>query len=169
MVAVQGLVILVLVVALGCDSPPQNEVKVDIVHYGVLSSCEVERIPDPTGRYPTVHNLAGCDVVETTKAIPASLGTSFGVLFVAKADAPYVILTIEWTHPALKNPSNGEAISSWKSVKRVQTNLEIPVSYTFEEPWEAVPGEWTVRILSGGELLSEVVFDVQGPNEPAAL
>ena len=81
--------------------------------------------------------------------IEAAVGTRFGIQVVAKG-APgveAVPLVTRVTHPEIRNPKTGQAttVDQWAS----PMNAGIPrvTGWSFDEPWEVVPGRWRIEML----------------------
>ena len=95
--------------------------------------------------------------------IEAAVGTRFGIQVVAKG-APglkAVPLVTRVTHPEMRNPKSGEAttVDQWAS----PMNAGIPrvTGWSFDEPWELVPGRWRIEMLDeAGKVLAAKDFVV---------
>ncbi len=105
----------------------------------------------------------GARLVETTTRIEARLYNRFGIWF----DLPYAVpghpasVTIRLTHPLLKNPDGRSgAIGTWP---KVVGDAGGAAGFSFDEPWEAVPGTWTFAVMSEGKVLAEQAFEVAEP------
>ncbi len=100
--------------------------------------------------------------------IEAAVGTRFGIQVVAKG-APgleTVSLVTRVTHPEMRNPKSGQAttVDQWAS----PMNAGIPrvTGWSFDEPWELVPGRWRIEILDEeNKVLAAKVFVVSVKNK----
>lgn len=103
-------------------------------------------------------------LIESTTRIPAKLGLGFGLSFLFNApDGETVILTYHWLSPPLRDPTTGRVIE--RQTMHMATPQGGPhwIAYDFTEPWEVVPGEWTVTIVDGDRLLARRSFQVYRP------
>ncbi len=103
-------------------------------------------------------------LIESTTQIPAKLGLGFGLSFSFNApDGEPVMLSYHWLSPPLRDPTTGRVI------ERQTMYMETPqggphwVAYDFTEPWEVVPGEWTVTIVDGDRVLARRSFQIYRP------
>lgn len=97
---------------------------------------------------------------QTTIAV--QLGTQFGVEVLVEG-APHgqvVGLHTRVTHPPIKSPSATAAttVDEWFS----PMNADIPrhTGWSFDNPWEIVPGHWQIEILYQGETLASQGFEI---------
>ena len=103
-------------------------------------------------------------IIESTTRIPAKLGLGFGLSFSFNAaDGEPVMLTYHWLSPPLRDPTTGRVIE--RQTMQMATPQGGPhwVAYDFTEPWEVVPGEWTLTIVDGDRLLARRSFRVYRP------
>ena len=103
-------------------------------------------------------------IIESTSRIPARLGLSFGLSF--SFDAPagdQVMLTYHCGSPPMRDPTTGRVVE--EQTLHMATSQGGPhwFSCDFTEPWELVPGEWTLSIVDGDRLLERRGFQVYRP------
>jgi hypothetical protein len=94
--------------------------------------------------------------------INARLGTDMGIEVVIKGPkfGSVVPLSTRVTHPPFQNPATGKlaTVERWDS----PMNAGIPrfAGWVFDQPWELVPGTWTIEILEGEHPLVAQKFTV---------
>ncbi|MEE8166211.1 MAG: DUF3859 domain-containing protein [Myxococcota bacterium] len=103
-------------------------------------------------------------IIESTTRIPAKLGLGFGFSF--SFDAPAgepVVLTYHYVSPPLRDPTTGRVVE--RQTMQMTTPQGGPhwTAFDFTEPWELVPGEWTLSIVHGDRLLERRSFQVYMP------
>ena len=81
--------------------------------------------------------------------IEAKLKTRFGIQVVAKGPDSIVPLVTRVTHPPIRNPKSGQTatVDQWDSP--MNAGLARYTGWSFDEPWELVPGRWRFEILDG--------------------
>ncbi len=100
-------------------------------------------------------------LVRETATVRARLGTAFGFryLVTGNEDTDMVYLKFRDSLPVLRNPQ-GEVYNQVEYISGVEMGVAQVCAFTFDEPWELVPGEWTFSILRGRRLLAEKTFNV---------
>ena len=101
--------------------------------------------------------------------VPAQLCRSFG--FVAwLAGGPGDVLPerilMRSTHPMLTRP-DGVSSNQDTLMLKVSDGV-VRTSYGFDDPWEAVPGDWTFDLIGDGEVLASKTFVATKPAAGAA-
>jgi hypothetical protein len=98
-------------------------------------------------------------------ATSARVGIGFGVHFrsFGARDGERAVLRSVWTIPApgIVNPANGTTFR--QSVAEFATTIGTNHvrAYSFDEPWEVVPGTWTLEIRQGDRKLLEKSFEIK--------
>jgi hypothetical protein len=96
------------------------------------------------------------------RVVPTRLGLGFGIRVRLEEDGDLPV-RMHMRHPPLG--SDGATESWYESVVRggeIHTR-----SFTFDEPWEMVPGTWTMEIRRGDDVLLAVEFAVTDAPVPA--
>ncbi|MCR8547981.1 DUF3859 domain-containing protein [Salipiger sp. P9] len=96
------------------------------------------------------------DMDVTTRVVPAKAGISFGIKFTLRPGTGERDMRVIVTHP----PMGPEGITreSWTAaVSEGRSSLNL---FTFEFPYEMVPGEWVMALEAEGERLMEQRFEV---------
>ncbi|HEX3068832.1 MAG TPA: DUF3859 domain-containing protein [Thermoanaerobaculia bacterium] len=158
--------------------PPLAD-SVQIVDFGTFA-VEPEQDPRRTAPETSIGFLHEVPALETpavrehTDRITGIVGSRFGLLFCAEARevpgdkagestddlAPIHIRVI---HPPARNPATGQTTDrdEWDA----PANLGITrfTGWRFDEPWEIVPGKWTIEILQQGTVMARKEFIVTTP------
>ncbi len=159
----RNLLALLLLLASSAAASAQTIDRVKIVEYGTFTRDVVEIVPTPgvaTGRLTTAKNFK---LQQKADTIVARLGTSFGIRFqtVGAPAGKAVKLTWITRFPAdgLRDPKNG--VFHYNEFTRVHTiGEDSHRTYSFDEPWEMVPGEWTFEFWDGPKKIGEKRFQV---------
>ncbi len=100
-------------------------------------------------------------IIESTTRIPAKLGLGFGLNFSFNApDGRSTMLTYHFVSPPQRDPSTGRVVERETMHRATSPGGPHWIGFDFEEPWELVPGEWTLSILHGDRLLARRSFQV---------
>lgn len=123
---------------------------------------KVDKGPDSVSTgFKTIKNVR---LVRRAERIPAVVGTSFGVTFEVVGEPKGQPVTIRFVTRfppgGLRNPQTGRVLLVAEN-DRVHTIGQTTYrSYTFDEPWEAVPGIWTLEFWYQGRLVGSQRFEV---------
>jgi hypothetical protein len=160
--------VVVVVAALLLSRPALAEVKVtgaEILEYGTYTA-EIEAAKrDDKGVLKS--QLGDIRHVATTSTVPAQHGVRFGFRYKingtpAGAIIPIKILTV-FPPGGLRPPNAAQPIrDSANNVTRKIGEAGYN-DYGFDDPWELVPGTWTLQIWYGNNKLAERTFDVTPP------
>jgi len=111
------------------------------------------------------HAVSEATLIEKTTDIHASIGTSFGlrIKIAGEPNGAVVELTAKCIHPKLSDPTSGRTstVETWNTYPVIgRGGSSGYVGFTFDSPWELVPGKWTIQIFDQFTLLAEKTFDV---------
>jgi hypothetical protein len=111
------------------------------------------------------HAVSEATLIEKTTDIHASIGTSFSlrIKIAGEPDGAVVELTAKCIHPKLSDPTSGRSstVETWNTYPVIGSGGSSGyVGFTFDNPWELVPGKWTIQIFDQFTLLAEKAFDV---------
>lgn len=137
------------------------EMRLEVVEHGLYSLEAESTVRDPNGvGVDTVRNI--CHLA-TTAAIPLLRGTHFGLRYRLHGLAADEIVTlttvVQFPHEA-KPPAGGGPIRSHAMTFEHRAGDVGYAGYGLDEPWELMPGLWTVRIFSGARQLLDFRFTV---------
>jgi hypothetical protein len=142
----------------------QSHVSVDdilITDFGIYEPQGGKDVTLPTGvpRY-TVDDV---QLVAETNTIPAKLGTKFGFRYRIVGNswgAPVAIKVVTLYPPAgAVSPKLG-LIHSASLLKTAHIGASNAIAYSADEPWEMVPGIWTIQLWVGSKKLAERTFNM---------
>lgn len=153
----------ILALALGCIASGAwaelrhlSDDRLSFLNFGIFCvgpTVDQDQAPDTISG--VVDTVESSQLVIATSVVPASLGVTFGVEFQGQ---PGVVgtLRLRTVHPPMG--AEGATIQTWfSSVVDTDTTS---IFYTFDEPFEQVPGEWRFEAEFNGELVYVVVFRV---------
>ena len=135
---------------------------IEVVEYGIYTADEqnCQRTADGVLQC----QRANIRHATTTWSVPAQHGVQFGVRFriLGSPEGARVAVKRIWRYPP------GGVTPSATGAKIYQTSdmLQLPVgptlfqSYIFDDPWELVPGPWTLELWQDGKLLLTRTFTV---------
>lgn len=129
------------------------------------------RVDDPsklTGKrtlFSAIHKL------ESTDQIIARIGTRFGISFKFKGidgETPSGAVTnyrSVWRPPApgLTNPVTRQTVTESVRTSTCKDQRECQYFWSFDEPWEQIPGAWTLEIWVRDVLITSQTFQVSLP------
>lgn len=137
-----------------------DEAAIETIDYGlVCPSGDAVELPAPGTHLGTIKQREGWQAIAySTQLIPMVDGIGFGVAASPVSDITGVEITI--THPPY--PDTTVTDESWTSdVIAGSSNLNF---FTFEFPFERVPGRWAIQATHRGTVLYAVEFDVVAPS-----
>ncbi len=126
------------------------------VEYGVF--IDQRQDPQPGERVVTRSNQP----IERTTAIPARLGTKFGLRYrLAGKVADDTPLTLLYLTPGVVTPE-GQRHDKFVVVQKLVPGApQDMMAFEFSEPYEVVPGEWHFLVFQGDRKLAEQRFQVR--------
>ena len=137
--------------------------RVDIVEFGIYRTTLLRRDPSATTAHGTLGVVGDYELVERTDTVCPRLGLSFGVEYVLVGRTEGRVVTIDWVtrfpRGGVTRPSGERFTESRYSTFKVVGERSYR-DYTFDEPWEMVPGEWTLEFYHRGRKLGEKRFTV---------
>ena len=149
------------------DAPTARVDRLELVEAGFYDNTKVK----VTGSAAASNAAMGrVDELEEIKLLPeppavsARVGIGFGIRFRSFGDknGTQAPLRSVWKipEPGIHNPNNGNTYR--QSVSEFTTTLGGTHwrGYGFDEPWEVVPGTWTIEIWQGDRKLIETSFTI---------
>jgi len=133
--------------------------QIEIVDHGIYEPMKGKL---PKGVPP--YNANDVQLVAVTNFIPAQLGIKFGFRYRIVGQtpgAPVAIKTVMlFPSAGLISPTEGRihslSISTTERVGRLKA-----IAYRIDEPWQLVPGTWTIQLWAGSQKLAEQAFTVR--------
>lgn len=149
----RGLALLLILVA----APAAAQVR--LVEAGIVCPGDrdgvEEAAPDTeAGFVTTIEEAVAFDLPD--RVVPTLEKLSFGIRVALKDGAGATPITVTTTHPPM-GPRAVTRQAYRSSLVPGDTSLKL---YTFDLPYERVPGRWTFGIEIAGETVLEVPFDV---------
>src|SRR5215469_8874785 len=137
--------------------------RVDVSGYGIAITSGTARIGTGTSGIPE-YASNDVQIVTTTDIVPACIGMRFGIRYNvvgAPNGAPEnITTTTRFPLPGLAMPGAAEPILVNRYVVSADIGRGGYHGYRFDEPWELVPGRWTLEIWSRDRLLASHSFMV---------
>jgi hypothetical protein len=139
--------------------------RLDIHDYGIYAAAEQSCHRNDQG-------ILLCDRTdvrhtETTLTVPARLGVHFGFRYkiVGAPDEATVRITgvIRFPSPGLQQPDAAAPIMKYEYQDNEQIGQIGYIDYAFDDPWELVPGSWSVEVWIDGERMAAQTFTVVRP------
>jgi hypothetical protein len=161
---------LALVVALATQARAQETHidRLELVEAGFYDSTKAAvtgSIPSTGAAAGTVHEIGDVTLLTEPPAPSARVGIGFGVRFrsFGERNGERAALRSVWKIPApgIDNPNTHNTYR--QSVSDFSTTIGSTHwrGYAFDDPWEVVPGAWTLEIWQGDRKLLEKSFTVQ--------
>jgi hypothetical protein len=160
---------LIVEMELGPDPEPDltdpRELRALLLDYGVIENKTLYAKGSDATNIGSVSVVRDPVFTQTTDQITTKLGRRFGMSYVVKGGqhGRSSSLRIRITHPPITNPQNGHMteVDSWDTPFVFgQKSMD---GWIFEYPWEMVPGNWKIEVLSGEDVLLAKVFTVADP------
>ena len=103
----------------------------------------------------------------TTTTIPAQLGVRFGIEYqVAGAPSGKAISLkkiVVFPPAGLRSPAASQQIYRLETTTTANIGERTYTGYRLDDPWELVPGPWTIQLWDGDRKLVEKTFMVAAP------
>jgi hypothetical protein len=140
--------------------------------YDAAAAKVVSTMPTPAAAGGNTHQLADVALMAETPADTARVGIGFGVRFRTAGEprGGQATLRSVWKipEPGIRNPTTGTTFR--ESVAEFTTVVGGVHwrGYGFDQPWEVVPGTWTIEIWQGDRKLLARSFTIGPPSQPTA-
>lgn len=124
-----------------------GDLKFEEINYGrvVTKNGTIRETKDsPTGKHRWGDNLK---LIRTTDSIPIFKNAAFGVIYNIKAkDTIDIDVDVEWIFPKTITNDKGQQFKSIRYTTKRPTNILSASSYTLEERYEMIKGNWILNI-----------------------
>jgi len=135
----------------------------EIVEYGIYQIARTgDHILLSSTSAGAVEPASGARLITATNHVPAVVGTTFGCLFVVTGEptGTPVTLDIIVDHPPFEK-APGQKTGTRDTVPWPYViGQKAGYTYTLDNDWEAVPGNWSIQIRYRGRKLAEQKFVV---------
>lgn len=140
-----------------------GNLKAEIVEFGIYYTSVAATATAPNTTSGEITLLNNPMHVRTTDTIPALTKSSFGLRYqlAGLSTKSKIAVTDVVIAPGLQNPSSDSPLVRVESSKDVvRGGQTVFIGYTFDESWEAVPGDWTIEVWHGEIMLLSKLFTV---------
>ena len=152
----------VVVLLCSCASQPPSGVHMDWV--GTYSQLAGRRIDHPssiTGKFSLSDSWR---IEQSTNQVRASLGTRMGIgyTFEGAVRGAAVRHRVVWQFPedGITNPTTKRHLTSFEWEQTCVVGSQCLAGQAFIEPWELVPGTWTIEVWAGDRRMLRESFVV---------
>lgn len=132
--------------------------EINIVDYGIY---EPMRGPLPKG--VPAYSVDDVQLVAVTNSITAKIGVKFGFRYMIIGEpfgAPVAVKAVILFPPAgLVSPDKG-LIHSVSNLTTERIGAKKAIACRIDEPWQSVPGTWTIQLWVGSQKFAEQSFNV---------
>lgn len=98
----------------------------------------------PTGNHGWLEDF---EIINTSDSIQVLPKANFGVVYTVNAkDTINIDVVIEWIYPEVIKNDKGKKFKSIKYTTKRPTNIPSASSYSLDEPYEMVKGNWNMNI-----------------------
>jgi hypothetical protein len=110
----------------------------------------------PTGSHGWLEDF---EIVNKSDSIQILPKANFGVVYIVNAkDTVDIEVVIEWIFPEKITNDKGKKFKSVKYTTKRPTNTPSASSYSLDEPYEMVKGDWKMNIYIENKLVCSKVF-----------
>ena len=158
------LLVVVLAVTSGCR-PKLIVERINIIEYGTYSADLLGTKKGAEGiNIDTVTHVRN---LVTTHEVPVQIGTRFGFRFRVVGAPNEAVVRLKkitlFPGDGLRISSTSRPIHNYENVITVRLDQISYTGYMFSEPWELVPGTWTIELWYGDRKLSSQSFTARSP------
>ena len=98
----------------------------------------------PTGTHGWLEDF---EIIDKTTSIQALAKANFGVVYIVNSkDTVDIDVVIEWIYPKKITNDKGQEFKSIKYTTKRPTNIPSASSYSLDEPYETIKGDWKMNI-----------------------
>jgi Domain of unknown function (DUF3859) len=159
------LLALVLLV-LSATAQAQTEPRITVIDYGIVSATDGKKVRSPGTATGFTREVTNFRLVRQAETIVAKQGVRFGIRY--RVDGAPRGKTLNGTC-ITRFPAGGVTNPKGAKVEADEFDCDLKGgevtwrSYTFEEPWELVAGDWSLEFWYGGKKIGEKRFAVVAP------
>jgi membrane-associated HD superfamily phosphohydrolase len=159
-IILQVITLIVLAsIAMWSKSIPTEISDITVFEYGQYHTTTTDSIFTGDGIQRKINLLSDINLIKKTDTISASLGISFGFRYTVYGFPPSraVQMRIVNIYPSagLRNPETKEVSTMFSRTSTVRIGNPLYTGYTFDYPWEIVPGEWTWQLWIDEKMLAK--------------
>jgi hypothetical protein len=136
---------------------------IEFVEVGIFTGRHQGKQPSPKTASGTINIVSDRRLVEATDRICARLGVFFGVTYIVKGSpngANVVLDLVTRFPPAGMVNAKGKHFAQNELPSGATIGERTMRTFSFDEPWEMVPGTWTFEFHYKGHKIGETSFQV---------
>ena len=139
--------------------------RIDIVTFGIFSSGTVtssEARPGTNG----ITLREGRELLSQTETVPGTVGATFGIQYVLRGSPDGQVVKLNYV---TRFPQAGMVNDKGQKLQKTQFEWNDTIgkpairTYTLDNAWEIVPGDWTMEFYYEGKKLGEKRFTITAP------
>ncbi len=143
-----------------------ENLQIEIVDFGIYTAGTAKRVGEGiTGK--GLHISKSFHFTQRTTKIPATLNIRFGLSYIIKGHPMGETIELKqitlFPISGVKNPKTQKVLHISERVFPRVIGEKYGAGYTFDEPWEAVPGIWVIQLWYKDQKLAEQIFNVYVP------
>ena len=143
--------------AAGCSRAGLSELQV--IDYGLYKASNESSISDTNSPTGEMRSRGTFKLVEQSDTIPAKLGNAFGFHFSIPKELQQTQLKYIYSFPEIRNPNTGRSYTNFESMGEPKGHgPSSGAFYNLTDPWELVPGKWTIQVFVNDRKLLERQF-----------
>lgn len=146
--------------ALGAEAKAPDVQGIDVLDYGIYTADKTASKTNDLGlTHDIVNNI---QLVAYTKTISAQIGIKFGFRYTIEGAPEYAKVTVKqvtiYPPAGVMSPTKGLLnTNTFLSTQEIGTT-GIFAGYGVNDPWELVPGTWTIQLWIGDRKFAEQSF-----------
>ena len=147
------------------QSKESTILSIDILEYGMFDSTIIKKQVAENTSAGVSNLIKDFKLIKQTTDIPGKLGNQFGLKFAAKGIAAKakIKLSVKLIHPMTVNPETKKEVTEeqWTAYAKVAgEGCSGCTGWTFDYPWEIVPGKWIFQLWYEDNKLAEKTFTI---------
>jgi hypothetical protein len=162
----KSLFALVLLLGLSATAQAQSDARITILDYGIVTGTVGKDVRAPGTATGVTREVTNFKLVRQTETIVARQGVRFGIRYRLDGVPRDKVLKAKCI---TRFPAGGVTTPKGENVTADEFDCELEGgdanwrSYTFDEAWELVPGDWVMEFWYGGQKIGEKRFAVTLP------
>ena len=155
-----------ILLTLSATAQAQTSERITILDYGVVSGTTGKTVPTPGTAMGITREVSNFKLVQQAETIVAKQGVRFGIRYRLDGVARGKILKAKCI---TRFPAGGVTTPKGEKVQADEYDCDLQAgeitwrSYTFDDPWEMAPGDWSLEFWYGGKKIGEKRFAVVTP------
>jgi len=159
------ILVCIAVLALGSAQAAAQEMRVEIIDYGIYSGRTVGHTDRP-GTANGINEVLDRKLIEQTEVVTARLGERFGIEYVVRGQPNGTIVTLT---EITRFPPQGLVNAKGERLQKSEFEWQEVIgrrairTYDFTDAWEMVEGDWTLEFYYQGRKIGEKRFKIVLP------